>query len=128
VIKHSDEGGVERMCWEPAETVVAVAYDSPIPGFDTFNTINLRLWRSRPTNEFDFQAFNSGNYFRAIETRQKAESTTSVLYPNDSTALGKELRLRQQYFFTSATIQDILRRFLKKEGRDWEELPDKVAI
>jgi starch phosphorylase len=122
------EGSVERVRWEPAETVVAVAYDTPIPGYDTFNTINLRLWRSRPTNEFDFQAFNSGDYFKAIETRQKAEFITSVLYPNDSTESGKELRLKQQYFFCCATMQDVIRRFLKKEGRQWEELPDKVAF
>lgn len=122
------EDGVERVRWEHAETVVAVAYDTPIPGYDTFNTINLRLWRSRPTNEFDFQAFNSGDYFKAIEARQKAEFITSVLYPNDSTESGKELRLKQQYFFSCATIQDVIRRFRKKEGRHWEELPDKVAI
>jgi starch phosphorylase len=117
----------EVSVWIPEETVRAVAYDSPIPGYDTFNTINLRLWKARPTNEFDFQSFNSGDYFKAIEARQRAEYITSVLYPNDSTPSGKELRLKQQYFFCSATIQDVLRRFLKKE-RSWEELPDKIAI
>ncbi|CAG9317279.1 unnamed protein product [Blepharisma stoltei] len=121
------ENGVEKSNWIPSETVKAVAYDNPIPGYDTFNTINLRLWKSIPTNEFDFQSFNQGDYFRAIETRQKAEYITSVLYPNDSTPSGKELRLRQQYFFCCATIQDVIRRFLKK-SRDWEEFPDKVAI
>jgi len=85
------------------------------------------LWKSRPTTEFDFNSFNEGNYFKAIEARQRAEYITSVLYPNDSTESGKELRLKQQYFFCSATIQDIVRRFLKKE-RSWEELSDKVAI
>lgn len=117
----------EVSVWIPDETVRAVAYDSPIPGYDTFNTINLRLWKSRPTNEFDFQSFNSGDYFKAIESRQRAEYITSVLYPNDSTPSGKELRLKQQYFFCSATMQDIIRRFLKKD-RKWEELPEKCAI
>ena len=121
------EGGVEKSIWIPNETVVAVAYDTPISGYDTFNTINLRLWRSRPTNEFDFNSFNDGDYNRAVEARQRAEYITSVLYPNDSTESGKELRLKQQYFFCSATIQDIVRRFLKKD-RNWDDLPDKIAI
>jgi starch phosphorylase len=121
------ENGIERSVWMPGETVVAVAYDTPIPGYDTFNTINLRLWQSRPTNEFDFNAFNSGDYFAALEARRRAETISSVLYPNDSTQGGKELRLRQQYFFCSATIQDIFRRF-NKLPRNWDELPEKVAI
>lgn len=126
-VEKRNENGVEKNVWIPNEVVKAVAYDNPIPGYDTFNTINLRLWKSIPTNEFDFQSFNQGDYFRAIETRQKAEYITSVLYPNDSTPSGKELRLRQQYFFCSATIQDILRRYLKK-ARSWEDLPNKIAI
>ncbi|CAG9318472.1 unnamed protein product [Blepharisma stoltei] len=121
------ENGIEKATWYPVETIKAVAYDNPIPGYDTFNTINLRLWKSFPTNEFDFQSFNQGDYFRAIESRQKAEYITSVLYPNDSTIAGKELRLRQQYFFCSASIQDIMRRFLKRK-RSWDELPEKIAI
>ena len=126
-VEKRNEGGVEKSVWLPNETVIAVAYDTPISGYDTFNTINLRLWRSRPTNEFDFNSFNSGNYFSAIEARQRAEYITSVLYPNDSTEGGKELRLKQQYFFCSATMQDVIRRFLKKDHK-WEELPDKIAV
>lgn len=126
-VEKRHENGVEKCSWVGGEIVRAVAYDSPIPGYDTFNTINLRLWKSRPTNEFDFQSFNQGDYFKAIEARQRAEYITSVLYPNDSTSSGKELRLKQQYFFCSATIQDVVRRFLKKD-RKWEELPDKIAI
>ena len=126
-VKASMENGQEKRLWMPSETVVAVAYDTPISGYDTFNTINLRLWRSRPTSEFDFNSFNAGNYFAAVEARQRAEYITSVLYPNDATDSGKELRLKQQYFFCSATVQDIIRRFLKK-GHKWEILPDKVAI
>ena len=122
-----EDQGVQRKFWIPGEVVRAVAFDTPIPGFDTFNTINLRLWKSRPSNEFDFQSFNQGDYHQAIEARQRAEFITSLLYPNDNTEAGKELRLKQQYFFCAATLKDVLRRFLKKQRR-WEELPDKVAI
>lgn len=76
------------------ETLVARAYDTPIPGYMTFNTIALRLWRSVPANEFDFTSFNEGDYFKSLEAREKAEYITSVLYPNDSTYAGKELRLK----------------------------------
>lgn len=119
--------GHERSKWEGGETILAQAHDYPIPGFNTFNTVNLRLWKSAPTSEFDFSSFNQGDYFRALEARQKAEFISSVLYPNDSTPSGKELRLKQQYFFVCASIHDILRRF-KKKKREWKELPGKVAI
>ena len=119
--------GKEISIWEGGETVYACAYDNPIPGYNTFNTINLRLWKSAPGNEFDFASFNQGDYFKALEARQRAESITSVLYPNDSTYNGKELRLKQQYFFVCASLEDILRRF-KKKNTDWKFLPEKVAI
>ena len=121
------DNGKEKCVWEGGDIVLAEAYDNPIPGYNTFNSINLRLWKSVPTREFDFGAFNTGDYFKAIETRQKAEYITSVLYPNDSTMAGKELRLKQQYFFISATLQDAMRRF-KKKKRSWKELPEKIAI
>lgn len=126
-VRKETEGGKERSIWEEGEVIYAVAYDNPIPGYNTFNTINLRLWRSEPHTEFDFQSFNHGDYFKALESRQRAEYISSVLYPNDSTPGGKELRLKQQYFFVCASIQDILRRF-KKMNTDWKQLPDKVAI
>lgn len=119
--------GKERHIWDEGELVYAVAYDNPIPGFNTFNTINLRLWKSEPANQFDFASFNHGDYFKALEARQRAEYISSVLYPNDSTPGGKELRLKQQYFFVSASVQDILRRF-KKMNTDWKQLPEKIAI
>jgi starch phosphorylase len=121
------DNGKEKSIWEGGEVVLAEAYDNPIPGYNTFNSINLRLWKSLPTNEFDFSAFNTGDYFKAIESRQKAEYITSVLYPNDNTMAGKELRLKQQYFFICATLQDVMRRF-KKKKRSWKELPEKMAI
>jgi len=127
VKKVVDSTGKEKSIWEGGEVVLAEAYDNPIPGFNTFNSINLRLWKSVPTSEFDFNSFNTGDYFKAIETRERAEYITSVLYPNDSTLAGKELRLKQQYFFTCATLQDVMRRF-KKRKRSWKELPEKIAI
>jgi starch phosphorylase len=103
-IKKYKDGNIERATWENTHTVMALAYDTPVPGYNTFNTNNLRLWSAKPSNEFDFKSFNSGDYYGAIGERQQAEYITSVLYPNDSTEAGKELRLKQQYFFCSATI------------------------
>eukprot|EP01100_Stratorugosa_tubuloviscum_P010908 TRINITY_DN475_c0_g1_i1.p1 TRINITY_DN475_c0_g1~~TRINITY_DN475_c0_g1_i1.p1 ORF type:complete len:855 (-),score=388.61 TRINITY_DN475_c0_g1_i1:121-2685(-) len=114
--------------WEGGEQVIAVAYDTPIPGFETRNTCNIRLWSSRPFCEFDLAHFNMGDYFQAVEDKQKTENITSILYPNDSTTAGKELRLKQQYFFVSATLQDIVRRIKKKKGRSLVELPELAAI
>lgn len=123
----ASDDDTNRAKWEGGEVVQAVACDNPVPGYDTFNTINLRLWRAAPSSEFNLTLFNEGNYLQAVDSRQRAESITYVLYPNDSTANGKELRLKQQYFFVSATIQDIIRRFLKKD-REWEDFPEKNAI
>ena len=85
---------MERAEWQGGEVVMAQAYDTPVPGYNTYNTNNLRLWRSRPCNEFNFDQFNKGDYFGAISSRQSAEYITSVLYPNDSSEGGKELRLK----------------------------------
>ena len=113
--------------WEPSERVVAMAYDYPIPGFGTKNTINIRLWSSKPTTEFDFASFNEGNYDKSVEEQYRAENITACLYPNDNHAGGKALRLKQQYFFVSATLRDIIRRF-KKTGEPWSEFTNQVAI
>ncbi|KAL4507961.1 hypothetical protein ABPG72_021334 [Tetrahymena utriculariae] len=121
------QDGKERTTWEGSEIIVARAYDNPAPGYNTFNTINLRLWRSLPSSEFDFKSFNQGDYFKALESRQRAEFITSVLYPNDSTYAGKELRLKQQYLLVSATIQDAIRRF-KKKRKEWKEWPKYNAL
>ena len=93
--KYNDDSGVERVAWEGGQVVLAQAFDTPVPGYNTYNTNNLRLWKSRPLHEFDFDSFNQGDYFGAIGERQSAEYITSVLYPNDSTPAGKELRLKQ---------------------------------
>jgi len=124
-VRKYHEGGVERAVWEDGQVVIAQAYDTPVPGYNTYNTNNLRLWRSRPCNEFNFDSFNSGDYFGAISERQSAEYITSVLYPNDSTQAGKELRLKQQYFFCSASLRDIIRRYKKNHPNDWSQFAAK---
>jgi glycogen phosphorylase len=126
-VKKVYENGKEKTVWDGGEEIIAQAYDNPIPGYNTWNTINLRLWKSLPTQEFDFSLFNSGNYLQAVEARERAENITSVLYPNDNSMQGKELRLKQQYFFVAATIQDVLRRF-KANNKDLSDLPSKIAI
>ncbi|CAI5489372.1 unnamed protein product [Closterium sp. Naga37s-1] len=121
------EAGHPRKRWVEGETVEAVAYDNPIPGYHTNNTINLRLWGAKPSGEFDLQSFNTGDYVNAILSKQKAEAISSVLYPDDRTYQGKELRLKQQHFFVSATMQDVVRRY-KEEHSTFDEFKDKVAL
>jgi starch phosphorylase len=121
----TEEGPAQR--WVEAEPVVAIAYDVPVPGYDTPTVNNLRLWSAKAKTEFDLYKFNDGQYDKAVEGRHGSESISQVLYPNDSSANGRELRLKQQYFFVSASIQDILRRFLVTHS-DWNKLPDQIAI
>jgi len=113
--------------WESDETVIARAYDTVIPGFRTNNTNTLRLWSSEPNNEFDLNLFNQGNYYKAVDKQQTAALISSVLYPNDNNPEGKELRFKQQYFFCSATLQDIIRRY-KKGNKLIENFSNKVVI
>jgi starch phosphorylase len=122
------DGDTERSNWEHCQKVIAMAYDNPIPGFNTYNTNNLRLWRSRTNNTFDFSKFNSSDYHGAIAARQDAEYITSVLYPNDSTDAGKELRLKQQYFFCSASLYDIIRRYKKRHNDGFAQFASKNKI
>jgi len=127
VNKVTEEDGTISYVWEGGEKVVAVAYDVPIPGYGTMNTINIRLWSAKPAREFDFAMFNDGNYEKAVEEQKSAENITSVLYPNDNHMVGKILRLKQQYFFVCATLQDAIRRF-KKTNRPWSDFPYQVSI
>ncbi|KAK0645485.1 glycosyl transferase [Cercophora newfieldiana] len=128
VHKSTDENGKATARWEGGETVKAVAYDVPIPGYATPSTNNLRLWSSKAASgEFDFQKFNSGDYESSVADQQRAETISAVLYPNDNLERGKELRLKQQYFWVAASLYDIVRRF-KKSRRAWREFPDQVAI
>jgi starch phosphorylase len=124
---YTDEQGRRRVRWLPGETVMGEPNYMLVPGYKT-DTVNiLRLWRARATREFDFQLFDMGDYERAVEQKVFSENITKVLYPNDTTAQGKELRLRQQYFFVAASLRDIIRRF-RFHNSDWASFPDKVAI
>jgi starch phosphorylase len=113
--------------WIPAAEVDAKAYDMVVPGHGTSHVSTLRLWRATAPEHIDLHAFNSGDYARAAEVKNEFENISWVLYPNDSTPAGRELRLRQEYFFTSASIQDIVARHLREHG-SLETLADKVAI
>ncbi|KAG1660964.1 hypothetical protein FOA52_005589 [Chlamydomonas sp. UWO 241] len=117
-----------KSVWTPNEKVIAQAYDNPIPGFQTPTVSNLRLWDAEPINEFDLAAFNAGDYDKASVDRERAESISAVLYPNDATPEGKELRLKQQYFFVAASLQDVFARFKKVHGTNWEKLPEKAVF
>jgi starch phosphorylase len=113
--------------WVGTKKLVGVPYDIPVPGFGT-NTVNyLRLWESRAGEEFDFEAFNRGGYTEAVREKNVSETVSKVLYPNDKTEEGKELRLVQQYFFVACSLKDIFRRF-RKDDNDWDEFPEKIAI
>lgn len=128
-IRHyRDARGDMRIEWYETEDLYAMAYDVPIAGYANDHVNSLRLWAAKSSREFDLAQFNSGDYMRAVEDKNNTENISKVLYPSDERYAGKELRLKQQYFFVSASLQDIIRRFLKKPGRTWDELPDKVAI
>ena len=114
--------GKKIRVWNGGDEVVAVAYDTAVPGFNTFNCNTLRLWKSFPSNEFDFERFNRGDHQSAMAERDQASYITSVLYPNDNSMSGKELRLKQEYFFSSASVQNIVAEF-KKYNLSWDEFP-----
>ncbi len=117
----------DKALWFPAGSVDAKAFDMVVPGHGTAHVSTLRLWKATAPEHIDLHAFNSGDYARAAEVKNAFENISWVLYPNDSTAAGRELRLRQEYFFTSASIQDIVGRHLQEHGR-LDNLADKVAI
>ncbi|MDX9928213.1 MAG: glycogen/starch/alpha-glucan family phosphorylase, partial [Bacteroidales bacterium] len=113
--------------WIGGEEVMAMAYDYPVPGFKNETVNTLRLWAAKSIREFNLEFFNSGDYMRAVEERFSSENISKVLYPSDQYEAGKELRLKQQYFFVSATLKDIIRRY-KKFHRRYDDFPVKVAI
>ena len=127
-------GTVENGEWIPGDVIEATAYDLPIPGYGTTNTISLRLWNvEAESSRFDLKSFNDGSHLVAHKSQIKAEDLCSVLYPGDDTDEGKELRLRQQYFLCSASMQDIVatfkRRQLAQVGRiNWQSFPEKVSV
>jgi starch phosphorylase len=120
-----DLGGVHRARWVGTHDVLAVPYDVPVPGYknDTVNT--LRLWKSTATDEFDLEEFNAGDYSEAVAAKNNAEHITMVLYPNDASENGKELRLRQQYFLASASLQDVMRCWSRLKGKDLNGFVEK---
>ena len=122
-----NKNGKSKRVWVETEEVVAMAYDVPIAGYGNHTVNNLRLWSAKPSKSFDFQLFNSGDYIQAVEETQRSGTISKVLYPNDQGFSGKELRLKQQYFFVAASLQDILRRF-KTHSENFESFPDHVAI
>ncbi|MBV9112415.1 MAG: glycogen/starch/alpha-glucan phosphorylase [Hyphomicrobiales bacterium] len=119
--------GAPRHEWVPSEIVLAVAYDTPIPGWRGEKVNTLRLWRARALDPIHLEAFNKGDHVGALAERTRAESISRVLYPSDATPAGQELRLRQEFFFTSASLQDLLRRHLLQFS-DVRSLPEKAAI
>ncbi len=127
VQRREDASGSGAADWVDTHDVLAVAYDTIIPGYGTQATNTLRLWSARATEEIDLSAFNRGNYMQAVESKNHSENVSRVLYPDDSTASGRELRLHQEYFFVSASVQDLLRRYLRTHTT-FDALPEKVSI
>ncbi len=127
VVDFRDDQGRAHHQWLDTEEVMAMAYDTPVPGYRNGTVLNLRLWSAKASRDFDLRYFNEGDYIKAVEDKNRSENLARVLYPVDTTSVGRELRLKQQYFFASASLQDILFRFTRQHG-DLAELPDKAAI
>ena len=125
--EHYDDDGVDRVRWVPGWNVLAVPYNYMVPGYQNGRVNTLRLWRAVATNSFDLRVFNSGDYEEAVRAQTYAETISKVLYPEDSTPQGKELRLQQQYFFVAASISDFLENQLTPDF-DLHDLPDRVIF
>ena len=124
---YHDKKGQLCVEWVNTQNVVAMPYDTPVPGYKN-NVVNtLRLWSAKSSEEFDLQYFNDGDYERAVYDKMFSENISKVLYPNDATSMGRELRLKQEYFFTAASIADIIRRF-KEDNALFKDFPEKAAI
>ncbi|MFB2778585.1 glycogen/starch/alpha-glucan phosphorylase [Shewanella mangrovisoli] len=123
-----DKQGRRHMIWVDTQDVLAVAYDMPVPGYRNGRVNSLRLWKAEATDDFDLAEFNQGDYTEAVACKNLAEQITMVLYPNDASENGKELRLRQQYFLSSASLQAILKRWVHHHGHDFSEFAAKNVI
>ncbi|MFD2531189.1 glycogen/starch/alpha-glucan phosphorylase [Gracilimonas halophila] len=123
----SGSNGDTRYAWENTHRVKAVAYDTPIPGYDNGIVNYLRLWKAESSSAIDLKSFNQGQYIDAVKDNQLEQNISRVLYPNDKVFVGQELRLKQEYFLVSASMQDIIRRF-KKQYSDFTKFPEKVSI
>jgi len=122
-----DEQNRLKIRWVPHKTVIGVPYDTPILGYKTNNANTLRLWRSEAPESFDFAIFNSGDYYGAVNQKVESENLSKVLYPNDEQARGKELRLEQQYFFVSCSLQDMM-RILRTQKLPVDQFHEKFAV
>lgn len=122
-----DEKGVLHFNWKDTDDVLAVGFDIPVPGYKNNTVNNLRMWQAKATTEFNFKDFNSGNYLLAVESKNLSENISKVLYPNDTYIEGKFLRLKQQYFFVSASLQDIIRKY-KINHKKFDKFASKTAI
>jgi starch phosphorylase len=125
--RYTGPDGRTRFRWVPSETVLAMAYDTPVPGYGNRTCNTLRLYAAQSPKEFDLEYFNHGDYVRAADAQVRSENISKVLYPSDSSIVGKELRLKQQYFLAAAALQDIIRRY-RKYHDTMDALPDRVAI
>ncbi|MDH0449519.1 glycogen/starch/alpha-glucan phosphorylase [Shewanella sp. GD04112] len=123
-----DKQGRRHMIWVDTQDVLAVAYDMPVPGYRNGRVNSLRLWKAEATDDFDLAEFNQGDYTEAVACKNLAEQITMVLYPNDASENGKELRLRQQYFLSSASLQAILKRWVHHHGHDFSDFAAKNVI
>jgi starch phosphorylase len=128
IVVSVDANGRERFSLRDAEIVRAIPHDLPIVGYGTKTVNTLRLWEASSPDGFDLQLFNDMHYHRAVQKANQAEDLTRVLYPNDSGPSGKALRLKQQYFFVSASLQDILRGFKARRGTAFDQLPEFAAV
>ncbi len=127
VVQFRTEQGEPQCHWIETEDVMAMAFDTPVPGYGTDTVNNMRLWSAKASRDFNLKQFNAGNYLEAVQGKNESENLSKVLYPDDSTPGGRALRLKQQYFFVSASLQDILRRFHSMHS-SLDDLPTKVAV
>ncbi|TWU07532.1 glycogen/starch/alpha-glucan phosphorylase [Stieleria varia] len=123
--RYQDESGRPKIRWVATHDVLAVPFDMPIPGYKNGIVNTLRLWKSTTTDDFDLDEFNAGSYPESVAKKNDAEQISMVLYPNDSSENGKELRLKQQYFLVSASLQDVLNKWVQKHGKDFKDFGGK---
>ena len=123
--KHVDEYGKEKVSWVNTNDILAVPYDTPIPGYQNGTVNTLRLWKSEATEEFNLQEFNAGDYAEAVAEKNTAENITMVLYPNDANENGKVLRLQQQYLLASASLQDVVANWVGRHGSNFTHFAEK---
>ncbi len=124
---YTDQEGQYRVRWNAERTVLGMPYNTMVPGYDTNMVTTLRLWQAKASEEFSLTEFDAGNYDRAVDAKNYSENISKVLYPNDNTPQGKQLRLEQQYFFVACSLRDIIRRY-QLSNTNWADFPNKVTI